>query len=127
MATVWESLARGIKSAIHLKVVTYIGDSMVTGQGASDICEPEIKLPQGDAKAMVTCIDLLQGDIVNCIPAEYAQEEKTWVRTYHSSQVELGQQIVERNLRLVGELGSKLMDLLKDVDETPTAPDAGDE
>jgi len=104
--SIWQKLLAGIQSAVELRIVTYVGDVQISG----DFCSPQISFPAGkqENKAIVTCLNLAQGDITSCFPEEYLSENRIWLRTYHSEQVKQGRDVVERNLRLIGELGSQV-------------------
>jgi hypothetical protein len=115
MSNVWENLLKGLNAAVELKVITYVGDTKVTADANSDVCKPELSLPSGDCQAMVTCLNLVQGDITNCIPKDFIKDENSWLRNYHASQVALGKEVVERNLKLIGDLGSKLATAIKEI------------
>ena len=109
---VWQKLLDGLKAAVELKIITYIGDVEMSGD---DICKPEISLPQGPHTAMVTCINLVEGDITNCIPVEYAKDEKAWIRNYHDTQVKQGREIIDRNLRLISDLGKTVAEAISEL------------
>lgn len=113
---VWEHLLEGVRSAVELRIVTFIGEVELSG----DLCKPDIKLPGGQHKAIVTCVNLVEGDITSCFPDEYTTEERSWVRSYHDEQVKQGKEIVNRNLRLIAELGERLAKAIGELRKTET-------
>jgi hypothetical protein len=112
---VWESLLKGVKSAVELRIVTFIGEVEVQGDDQQGICNPKLSLPSGTCTAIVTCLNLVEGDVTSCFPEKYNTEDMTWVRDYHEKQVGVGKEIVDRNLRLIGELGTKLAEAIKEL------------
>lgn len=114
---IWERLLAGVKSAVELRVVTYVGDVEISGE----VCNPEIRLPDGQHKAIVTCLNLADGDITSCFPEEYLTEERSWVRSYHDEQVKQGKDVVERNLKLLGEVGKMLAEAISELKAAETS------
>ncbi|PRQ05295.1 hypothetical protein ENSA5_04140 [Enhygromyxa salina] len=107
----WEKLLSGIKSAVELRVVTYVGDANVKG----DIGKPQVNLDGAKGDAIVTSINLVEGDINSVVPDRFWTPDKDVVRKYHQDQVDKSNAIVERNLRLIGELGAGLAKAIGDL------------
>ena len=107
----WEDLLKSVKSAVNLKIVTYVGDVELTG----DVCNPNVTISAGNQQSIVTCMDLVDGDITTCFPDEFKGDDQNWIRSYHDEQVKLGRQVVEHNLKLVMEIGEKLVKAITEV------------
>lgn len=112
---VWDKLLRGVQSAVELRVITVVGDVRLGGQ----IDSPEIKFGEDDAKptsdAIVTSINLVEGDITNIVPDQFWAPDKEVIRKYHEQQVSNGHDIVSRNLRLISEVGEALIRTLSNL------------
>jgi hypothetical protein len=82
-----QMLLDAVGSAVHLKVVTQV-----------------------DELAISTNINLVEGDITSVVPAKFWAPDQQIVRDFHQAQVEQAKAIVDRNLRLIGELGKQIAD-----------------
>jgi len=100
----WEKLLKGISSAVELRIVTIVGDLPLTG----DFCRPEVTIQPNTSNAIVTSINLIEGDITSAAPESMWSPDRAVVREFHQAQIDRGGEIVERNIRLVSELGSAL-------------------
>ncbi len=100
----WEKLLRGVSSAVELRVVTIVSDVPVSG----DFRRPELSIQPNTSNAIATSINLVEGDITSAAPESMWSPDRAVVRDFHQGQVERGSAIVERNIRLVSELGSAL-------------------
>lgn len=98
----WEKLLGGVRSAVELRVVTYVGEAKLSGP--LDRAMVEFGGEPGDAIA--TSINLVEGDITSVVPEKFWAPDKQVIRDFHQQQVEQGKDIVERNLKLISELGS---------------------
>lgn len=107
----WEKLLGGVKSAVELRVVTYVGNANISG----DLRDPKVTFDGTKGAAIVTSINLVDGDISTVVPDQFWAPDKDVVRQYHQDQVDKGNAIVERNLRLIGELGSGLAKAIGDL------------
>jgi hypothetical protein len=108
----WRKLARGMQSAVELRVVTVVGGVELGG----DLRKPTLKLaPNAGKNTLATSINLVQGDITSVIPEPYWAPEREVVRQFHEAQVERGQQIVDRNVRLIAEVGKAAAEAIKEL------------
>lgn len=100
-----QMLLDAVGSAVRLQVVTQVGDVGISGT----LNKYEVKLePNGNAIA--TSINLVEGDITSVVPEKFWAPDQQIVRDFHQAQVEQAKAIVERNLRLIGELGKQIAD-----------------
>jgi hypothetical protein len=88
-----------VTSAVNLRIVTMVGDATVTGSAEG----PRITMPEG-APSAVTIINLIDGDITSCTSPSMVSGELREIRAVHEAAVRQGQEIVERNVRLLREL-----------------------
>jgi len=100
----WEKLLRGISSAVELRIVTIVSDLPITG----DFCRPEVTFKPNTADAIATSINLVEGDIISAAPESMWSPDRAVVREFHQAQIDRSGEIVERNIRLVSELGSAI-------------------
>jgi hypothetical protein len=112
---VWDKLLRGVQSAVELRVITVVGGVKLGGKLAA----PEIQFGEDGAKptsdAIVTSINLVEGDITNIVPDQFWSPDKEVIRKYHEQQVSNGHDIVSRNLRLISEVGEALIRTLSNL------------
>lgn len=107
--TLQAKLAKALNAAVKLKVVTYVGAVELSGTlDALAIAMPTGK-PGEDA--IVTSIDLVQGDIVNIVPTRFWAPEQVAVREFHQQQVGEAKEIVDRNLNLILKAGKAMVGL----------------
>ncbi len=113
-----QKLLDGLNALVHLKVVTYVGPVETSGE----LDDLQVKVAPGDESySIATSIDLGQGDINSVVPPQAWAASGEVVRTFHSEQVESAKAIVDRNLRLIAEVGKSLAEAiteLKKADET---------
>jgi hypothetical protein len=117
---VWDKLLRGVQSAVELRVITVVGGVKLAGQ----IDSPDIQF-KATSDAIVTSINLVEGDITNVVPDQFWAPDKEVIRKYHEQQVSAGHDIVSRNLRLVSEVGEALirtLSSLKNLEKSSNTP-----
>jgi hypothetical protein len=102
----WKSLLRAMNSAVQLQIVTQVGDATVSGP----LGKPEVVFEPQKGTAIATSINLVEGDITTVVPDKFWAPDQQIVREFHQAQVEQAKAIVERNLRLIGELGEQVFD-----------------
>ena len=111
---VWDKLLRGVQSAVELRVITVVGEVELGGK----LADPQVDFG-GDksktASAIVTSINLVEGDITNIVPDQFWAPDKEVIRKYHEQQVSNGTEIVSRNLRLISEVGEALIRTLSNL------------
>ena len=103
-------LINSLKAAQELQIVTVVGKVTV-----SDAFEPshrKIELAQ-EQKAMVTSISLLQGDVTNALDDSFTPGKDDALREFHERQVRLGNDIVNRNLKLLKDMVLDIIDVAK--------------
>jgi hypothetical protein len=112
---VWDKLLRGVQSAVELRVITVVGGVKLGGKLAAPEVEFGDATSKGNSDAIVTSINLVQGDITNIVPDQFWAPDKEVIRQYHEQQVSNGHEIVNRNLRLISEVGEALIRTLSDL------------
>jgi hypothetical protein len=90
-----QTLLDAVRSAVQLQIVTRVGD--------------------GDQNAIATSINLVQGDITNTVPDKFWAPDQQIVRDFHQAQVEQAKAIVERNLRMIAEVGKQVADAITEL------------
>lgn len=111
--TIGQKIARALENAMELRIVTVVGDATVGGRF------PHVSLAfdGSEAKAIATSIDLVQGDTNTVISPAFSGDAGESLRKFHAEQVAEGKAIVERNVRLLVELGREIVSLVKDMGE----------
>src|SRR5690606_34943396 len=107
---------KAMNAAVELRIVTQVGEVTVAG----DLAKPTVTLGKGSAIA--TSINLVQGDITSVIPEEFLAPGQQVVRDFHDAQVEQAKAIVERNLRMIAEIGKQVVEAIKDVQQLENQP-----
>lgn len=105
-----------MSSAVQLQIVTQVGEATVRGE----LANPEVKFDEQKGTAIATSINLVEGDITSIVPEKFWAPDQQIVREFHQAQVEQAKAIVERNLRLIGELGERVVEAvskLKQIEE----------
>jgi len=112
----WQALSDTIHRAVNLRVVTLVGDAVVSGT----LDRLEVGAPAASAGALVTDINLAGGDITRIVSDKLLGPDYADLRSAHQDSVKQAQDIVERNINilvsLVKEIGQQLGAL-----PTPTA------
>ena len=105
-----------LKAVQELQVITVVGKVSVT-----NLFEPSSRRIElgPDQRAMITSISLVQGDVTNALDESFTPGNDDALREFHERQVRLGNDIVNRNLRLLREMASEAIALYKE------AKDAG--
>jgi len=112
----WQALSDTIHRSVNLRIVTLVGDSVVSGT----LERLEVGAPVASAGALVTDINLAGGDITRIVSDKLLGADYADLRAAHQDSVKQAQDIVERNISilvsLVKEIGHQLGAL-----PTPTA------
>jgi hypothetical protein len=112
---VWDKLLRGVQSAVELRVITVVGGVKLGGKLAAPDLEFGDETTKVTNDAIVTSINLVEGDITNIVPDQFWAPDKEVIRKYHEQQVSNGHDIVSRNLRLISEVGEALIRTLSNL------------
>lgn len=116
--SIGQKIAHALNNAMELRVLTVVGEGEVTGR----FPDLELKYSGSDAKTIATSIDLVQGDTTTTISPAFAGDSGELLRKFHADQVGEGKAIVERNVRLLVELGREIVSLVGELgDEKPAA------
>lgn len=94
-----QTLGRAVRSAINLRVITVVGDVTISGS----IETPTVAAPT-TGPAVVTNINLVEGDIITCISPAIANGDLAELKTFHDGVVAKAEEMVERNVRLLKDL-----------------------
>ncbi len=117
------TLWNGVRSLAELRIVTYVGPAKLSVPERDPERDPAdlqfaISPPdQISTDAIVTAINLVQGDITNYVPAQFFTGNGQ-ILEFHLKQVVEGKEIVDRNLRLLAEVGKTLVDAFQNRGQT---------
>jgi len=101
-----------LKALMDLQIITVVGEVTVSNAfGPAENRNIEIA---ADQQAMVTSINLVQGDITNGLDKSFAPGQDDALREFHERQVKLGNDIINRNLRLLKEMATEIIDIVKE-------------
>jgi hypothetical protein len=100
-----------LKALMELQIITVVGK--VTVSNAFNPDNRTIEIAE-DQQAMVTSINLVQGDITNGLDESFAPGNEDALREFHERQVKLGNEIINRNLRLLKEMATEIIDIVKE-------------
>ncbi len=107
-------LVNSLKAVQELQIVTVVGK--VTVSDAFEPASRRIELAQ-EQKAMVTSISLLQGDVTNALDDAFTPGKDDALREFHERQVRLGNDIVNRNLKLLKDMVSDIIEIARKTKE----------
>ena len=102
---VGKKIATAVDKLVTLKVTTVIGNVKL---------DPNGKIPaelayDGTVKVLVSHINLLEGDITTVLPAEVLTDESyKALQTFHTAQIQEGQNLVKANLEMLHNLFGKI-------------------
>ena len=109
-----QSIRDGLKSAVNLQIVTYVGNvkPAITSEDGKliDINWTNIGVAADDF-AIATQINLAEGDIITITPSQVNDDDKKWIKDYHLEQVKAGKDIVASNLNMLAEMAEKILKL----------------
>jgi len=104
----WQALSDTIHRAVNLRVVTLVGDAVVSGT----LERMQVGAPTTSTGSLVTDINLAAGDITRIVSSRLLTAEYADLRTAHEPAVAQAQAIVERNAKIlvtiVKEIGQDL-------------------
>ncbi len=91
-----EKAGNYLNDIVHLRIITAVGEFSATHDPSTG--KWEIQPGAGNNSAIMTDIDLVQGDIINLVPQALVSDSNAAVREFHSIQVEKAEGIVRANL-----------------------------
>ncbi|MBN2429804.1 MAG: hypothetical protein JXK94_15825 [Deltaproteobacteria bacterium] len=106
MGQLADKVIGALKAVEQLQIVTAVGKVTV-----SKAFEPENRKIDiaPDHKAMVTVIHLAQGDVINGMDEAFAPGQDDALREFHERQVKLGNEIIDRNLKLLTDMAKEIV------------------
>jgi hypothetical protein len=101
-----DKLLKGLGSVVNLQIVTYVGKVKPTlaSDGANTLSAKFAPSTGADDFALVTQINLVEGDIINIVPPDANDADKQWLQNYHLEQVKAGKDIVSHNVKMIREM-----------------------
>jgi len=109
------SIEKGFKNLKTLEITTTVGKVTQNITKTENGIEVDFKDP--NSKTIFTKIDLLQGDINNCIDPEIEDGKYASLKDFHEKQVEKGQAIIHKNIDVI----LKILSIDLDNDENNNA------
>jgi hypothetical protein len=110
MGELAKKVVDSLKALQQLQIITVMGK--VTVSNAFDPTNRNIEIA-ADQYAMVTSIDLVQGDITNGLDESFAPGKDDALREFHERQVKLGNDIINRNLKLLKDMAMEIIEIVK--------------
>lgn len=92
-------IAEKLDRLVTLEIATVVGRPVPNEHG--DGYRPPI---EADADAMLTRIDLVQGDVTTVIPAEFLADNRKELRDFHAEREQRGHAIIQNNLDALARL-----------------------
>lgn len=115
MGQLSDKIVAALKAVQQLQIVTVVGK--ITVQNTFDPATRDIKI-DNEQKALVSVIDLVQGDITHGIDPAFAPGQDAAIREFHERQVKLGNDIIIRNITMLKDIVSEIIDIAKKEDES---------
>lgn len=113
----WQTLSNTIHRAVNLRIVTLVGDAVVSG----DLDQLQVGAPAAPQGALVTDINLVGGDITRIVSEKLLGADYADLRAAHQESVKQAQDIIERNVNI---LITVFKEIRGELDSLP-APSAG--
>jgi hypothetical protein len=114
----WQALSDTINRAVNLRIVTLVGDAVVTGT----LEKLAVGAPVTSGGALVTDINLVGGDITRITSDKLLGAEYADLRAAHQDSVKQAQDIVERNVKMLISIIKELGDQLQKLPEHSAGP-----
>jgi len=106
-----EKINHIVTELTRLDVVTVVGAVALTVDSDSNI---KFALPNDTAaRAIITRVNLVSGDIQNVIHPDFVAGDLASMRDFHSAQVTQGHEVIVNNIKALRELALALGDKLK--------------
>jgi hypothetical protein len=117
----WQALSDTINRAVNLRIVTLLGDPVVTGT----LERLAVAAPATLTGALVTDVNLVGGDITRIMTEKLLGPEYADLRSAHQESVKQAQDIVARNVQILTTIIKELGDQLHLLPEPSTGPVRG--
>jgi hypothetical protein len=117
----WQALSDTINRAVNLRIVTLLGDPVVTGT----LERLAVASPSALSGAVVTDINLVGGDITRIMSEKLLGPEYADLRSAHQDSVKQAQDIVARNVQILTSIIKELGDQLHLLPGPSTGPVRG--
>ena len=115
---VWQALSETINRAVNLRIVTMVGDAVISGT----LEKLAVGAPVTSGGALVTDINLVGGDITRIASERLLGAEYADLRAAHQDSVIQAQAIVERNANILISIIQKLSGQLQQLPEHSPGP-----
>ncbi len=99
-----------LKAVQELQIITIVGK--ITINSAFDPSTRTITIA-GDQQSIVSSIDLVQGDITHGIDPAFAPGKDDALREFHERQVKQGNEIIARNITMLKDIATEIIDIAK--------------
>jgi len=106
-----QKLMKAASEAINLKIRTIVGPIALEDDKISTKVDAE---DAANTKAMMTQINLLDGDITTKMDEDFASGPYQSLRSFHQEQQDKGDKIIQNNIAVIKELLEMVNDLFKD-------------
>lgn len=106
-------MLQAVENLATLRIMTLVGDVKVTTEmtdGKSD--KLDFKVDIKGAPAIVSTIDLVQGDVSTAIDDTLMTPEHVELRAMHEQKVKDANQIIKENLARIGEMVTTFRDVM---------------
>lgn len=110
MGKLADKIFDSLKAIQELQIITVVGK--VTVSNIFDPGNRQIEIDP-DQQTMVTSINLVQGDITSGLDKAFAPGQDDALREFHERQVKLGNDIINRNLKLLKEMAIEIIEIAK--------------
>lgn len=95
-----QTLSEMVTSAVNLRVTTVVGDVVMAGR----IEDMTVSAPTGPAKALITNIDLLRGDVTTVVSPDLLGDAYKDLVTRHYAAVDSAQKNVKDNIAAFADM-----------------------
>jgi hypothetical protein len=100
----WQALSDTIHRSVNLRIVTLVGDAIVTGT----LERLEIAAPAAAGGVLVTDINFVGGDITRIVSEKLLGADFADLRNAHQESVTQAQDIVERNVKILVTIAKEI-------------------
>lgn len=118
-----EKAGNYLNDVVHLRIITAVGEFSAARDANSGkwVVQPGA----GNNSAIMTDIDLVQGDIVSLVPQSLVSDSNSAIRDFHSTQVEKAEGIVRANIAALKGMIEVLVTAEEKNTGVPAVPAAG--